>query len=110
MTSKTQQMLDQIDAALAANDTSSQELWDILSALRGPDNYANYNRKETGTVYVRQAAFPKTAESGNFYRAQMKPFEGPLDLTYHTVDEDMHFEGHLQQAFTALGLRPKTEA
>lgn len=112
MTGKVRQVLDQIDAVLAEGSDDSRRLWDIMTALRGPDHFENQGRKDTGTIYIRQAAFPTTAKSANWWYASINPNPNrPLDPEYNETNyEFTHFEGHLQRGIDALDLRPKAEA
>lgn len=104
MTNKIRKVLDRIDSVLAEGDADSARLWDVLTALRGPDHYSNSERKMTGTTHVRAAAFPQTAASDSWYYASMKP---TTDIVTEVQDSNLdytHFESHLQRAFTVLGL------
>jgi hypothetical protein len=56
----TRQILDVIDRELATGSDAAQELWDVLSALRGPD-IGDTGIKEDSTIPIRRAAFPETA-------------------------------------------------
>jgi hypothetical protein len=55
----TREMLDQIDKFLSRGDEAAEELVDVLSALRGPDN-GDYDLKRNTTERIRAAAFPCT--------------------------------------------------
>ena len=56
------QMLKLIDQFLAnpALKSEGRKLWDVMSALRGPDNGIG---KELTTAVIRRAAFPQAAKS-----------------------------------------------
>lgn len=54
-----QEVLDKIDDVLSKGTPASQALWDVLVALRGPDD-KNTELKRTTTCIIRTAAFPKT--------------------------------------------------
>lgn len=53
--------LDAIDKVLSVGDQEAQDLWAVLTALRGPDG-TNYTAKAHTTVAIRRAAFPKTTQ------------------------------------------------
>lgn len=107
------QVLNVIDTALARDDTASSKLWDVLTALRGPDDPEQYRQKETGTIYIRQAAFPKTAESvkeaGGYAHGAQYFRSKYYDYAPHSLvvpKETGHFNGHLRRAIAALELEP----
>ena len=108
------EMLDVIDEFLSKRDAEASKLWDVLTALRGPDT-SDYDKTET-TVHIRSAAFPKTEKSSNppvdmpGYTSQLNgalfasspmlynktPFS--ISLTYS------HFMNHIRNAALALGM------
>lgn len=96
------QLLESIDAFLVdpANVTSAGLIWDILGSLRGPDSVHDGQRvKESATIPVRRAAFPKLATaSGNgladFYRPSLS-----LDSVKSV---STHFNSHTANALIAL--------
>lgn len=106
MTLKVREVLDIIDGVLAQDEEDARELWDILTALRGPDD-GSVRKKDSTTVHIRAAAFPKTASS-YFTHATMNP-HNPLDLTPGTQLNDWHFDGHVRSAAVALGLISKED-
>jgi hypothetical protein len=60
----------------------AREVWDVLSALRGPDTgngHINTTQKDALTVPIRQAAFPKTtaAYTGKWQRERLS-YDRPL--------------------------------
>lgn len=117
MTPNIRETLDLIDQVLAQNTHESQMLWDILTALRGPDNHAP-QVKEVLTVAVRRKAFPQTAWATQFNSgyylgcangAQFVHFKPEQPLTQHVFDEtvnpnlaDYHFVNHAYRALAAL--------
>lgn len=103
------QVLNVIDVALAKKNDTSTKVWDVLTALRGPDSGAEYMKKETGTVYVRHAAFPKTSKKAdeNFGYLNGAQFSaGAHALVVPSRSEGGHFNGHLRRAAEALELAP----
>jgi hypothetical protein len=108
-------ILDQIDEYLATGEErASQELWEVLSALRGPDVAPDNNiTKDATTSVLRAAAFPRTAElshseggrvcasmaNDSIYRAKNR-----ADMWYHGD----HFNNHVRRAFFVLGLNWNT--
>lgn len=98
-------ILNEIDLVLASNTAVSQKLWDVLTALRGPDDCAVMS-KLMGTVPIRRAAFPRTARSGHAPAS----FEGGHDGIVNSYNEEpYHFRSHLGFAADALGLVVKRE-
>jgi hypothetical protein len=109
---KTRWMLDVIDTFLAEGDSASRDLWDVLTALRGPDDpnpygsdYAGLGRK-VRTTRVRAAAFPKVAEKA-MATQEGRVFHG----AYFEIEADVkhvnnwHCQLHLDKAEAVLGLK-----
>ena len=73
------QILDLIDEFLiTATRREVVSLWDVLSALRGPDNFAcNTQSKDRLTVHIRRGAFPRMANRVN----------GKTPAVFHTTEE-----------------------
>lgn len=93
--------LDQIDAVLAAGGPEAKKLWDILSALRGPD--VTTVSKDRTTSVIRAAAFPLTATKTGAVAADFnRTFEGAIQVG--DLDVNTHFKGHIREAAKALGL------
>ena len=103
-------MLDLIDKFLARCDGESGNLWDVLSALRGPDDDDEITKKKT-TIPIRAAAFPKLKKaldsssrwiSGPSNRCPGMGMNGvsPYDSTGRG-----HFYTHANGAARVLGLR-----
>lgn len=109
-------ILDQIDEVLAEESTTSGALWDVLTALRGPDWEESDQVKDSATVPIRVAAFPRTAQatrdrrSAYANRALFSCYGGKFDSTIvpdglnHAVIGS-HFQGHIDAAASALDLR-----
>lgn len=109
-------ILNKIDDTLSKNDQSSNQLWDVLTSLRGPDNEDSYLKAAT-TLLVRSAAFPKTASVAFVNDTDgIAGVHGALygtDNDYNTrlrrasqqcVSEHLHFYHHVHTAFIALSL------
>lgn len=84
------------------------QLWDVLSALRGPD-VKHYDYKHATTEILRSAAFPSLP-----YRRIDLPAtfayadKAPLATTRVELAQDnqhYHFREHALKAFDALGLK-----
>ena len=60
MDDRTRTLLMAIDRHLAVGDKAASELWDVLTALRGPDS-DGVDEKDRTTLHVRAKAFPVTA-------------------------------------------------
>lgn len=101
------QKLDMIDEWLNERSNDAIFLWDILTALRGPDDDDPFV-KEQFTTKIRTRAFPKTAT--NSYTD--KPFGIPA--YFASPDDDLkidfaetpfsssHFLNHVVHAVNAL--------
>lgn len=99
-------MLDRIDDFLAQRSAASQELWDVLTALRGPDN-VSHEAKNSTTVHIRQRALPVTARSYFANGAQMQPESlntGRLPEFGDGVEaaNSSHFSQHVMRAWFVL--------
>jgi hypothetical protein len=98
-------MLDRIDQFLAqhAYDTQGRKLWDVLSATRGPDMPGSFGVKDATTVHVRRKAFPLTAEKGPDIGASFTTY----DVVRKPKSSSDHFNRHIEDAYLALGIKPK---
>ena len=104
----TRGMLNLIDKFLARCDGESGNLWDVLSALRGPDDDDEITKKRT-TLLIRAAAFPRLSkaldkkdwESGPSGR---RPGMNDSPQTYDPTG-DGHFYTHANGAAKVLNLR-----
>lgn len=81
----------------------AKDLWDILTALRGPDN-GDASIKKTTTAVLRTMTFLKEGEGAKPYDltlriADFAPFTTPFN---HGVYEEDHFTIHAVRAFRAL--------
>lgn len=100
------QMLDLTDRFLAAHtkDGHGKKLWDVLSALRGPDQEDASSAKSAKTVPIRRAAFPLVTEVG---RGQIPAHFGYREHTFTVADNihaSAHFNNHAENAARALKL------
>lgn len=94
-------MLKEIDTFLATNPNSNK-LWDILSALRGPDS-DDMKVKMATTTAIRRAAFPLTHKAMRDYSIVNRiqaAFEGVYNP--ERMDAHNHFNHHIQSAVRAL--------
>ena len=107
MSPKTREMLDWIDDFLVSHSLEAAELWDVLTALRGPDSGELGNKLRT-TVPIRVAAFPRTAAMPGEFNGGARSraiFEGsPQDFVWPDNDSIEHFDYHIRQAAHALGM------
>ena len=107
MSPRTREMLDQIDTFLVRRGSEAGELWDILTALRGPDS-ENETIKKYATCPIRRAAFPKLAKlsvmgcvpgpSGSV------PGMGRMEDSGYQNQEYSHFGTHANGAAQVLKL------
>ncbi len=106
----TREILDLIDEELLFGDRRSRDLWDVLTALRGPDfNDVSMRIKLSTTSHIRTAAFPKTADhraaevnTGAIFSTKARPFNvNAGDGASH------HFHRHIVRAAHVLGLTDK---
>lgn len=103
MNPKLRAQLDQIQQWLLDPD-GSEALWDVLTALRGPDT-GNLKGKLATTAVIRLVAFPGLAN------CETIPFtvfcEDAEDSRGYRVSEMIsrdHFSKHAKRAFDALDL------
>jgi hypothetical protein len=114
---KLRRILDKIDDVLMVGyDDPDKEvaalLWDVLSALRGPDTNETSVIKHATTAVLRKVAFPKTFDPSTISLVRKQRAIGENDNTNKAelrkegIDEitGTHFEQHAQQGFRALGL------
>lgn len=101
------EILDLIDEYLRYSDVSGG-LWDVLSALRGPDSQ-DIELKTSTTIYIRGAAFPLSAQAD---RKESKMF--PAQIVHGVKDHHLvsirdfvktdsdHFSTHIRYAVLNL--------
>lgn len=99
------EVLDIIDEALARNDHEAEQLWAVLTALRGPDSN-NSDLKLRTTAVIRSRAFPRTAKI-----ARESTWDVPGGATYaesymplptEVPRNGQHFDWHVHCAAIAL--------
>lgn len=102
-----EEMLKLISDFLKRNDGESEILWDVLTALRGPDD-ENENDKRATTEVIRYRLFGNAGrESSDGQRNLNGCLYGPDSESYVKIRERLppsHFKGHAKKAFDALGL------
>lgn len=106
MTEKLRKQLDQIDEWLT--EEGGAQLWDVLTALRGPDNSEDRYLKFLTTNHIRTTAFPKLAQQYWHGDAHFGTAAQRVHLTVHgefpsTTNTDVsHFGVHITNAARAL--------
>jgi len=99
-------VLDVVDRALAKGDDTSRDVWNVLTALRGPDlGDSAYTHKLQNTIPIRRAALPKTTTGINpadFGCSTDKFIEDDTVYAYGTGLR--HFTRHAVRAAKTLGL------
>ena len=112
MEKELKKLLDQIDTFLAKSP-NAQELWDILTALRGPDS-GYPDLKDATTAVIRKHALPKTYQQK--YAGAYHPGEIPAILRedcgeavsfrkdWSPPNRGSHFWVHTMRAFRTLDL------
>ncbi len=113
MSPKVREVLDQLDQVLAVGDADARALWNVLSALRGPDS-KDRDLKSATTSVIRYTAFPlaakdATGHGGPLYASMIPDSKEAVHVrAKHDRYYRDHFNGHVQDAFRALGLRWQT--
>lgn len=96
-------MLDEKFCTLGADKAS--QLWNILTALRGPDELGllPYDAKRYSTSIIRAKAFPKLAKM--HFRVPAKFETEARKIRYDLIEAaSRHFRSHILRAASALGL------
>lgn len=92
-------LLQHIVKVINLGDNNSRDLWNVLTALRGPDNELQ-NIKESTTAVIRH----KIGLSRNSLGIDVFPdCEGAMN-NRNTMTKYTHFRIHVEQAFRVLGL------
>ncbi len=98
------QALDQIQEMLTGKPYS-EDLWNILVALRGPDS-RNRKVKNATTAVIRSAAFPKQPCSAlSIFGKDGPEMAGRRRELFRTKSDLNHFREHIFAAFSSLGLK-----
>lgn len=112
-------VLNIVDEFLLVDNKESTELFSVLSALRGNDDYSVSGReKEFTTAVIRAAAFPLSARATKlwvnstdtvqeppigFYTGGMVRKDNPTKINL-SMTPSGHFKSHTYSAATALNL------
>ena len=107
MATKLRETLNTIDRALSDPEIS-EDLWDILSGLRGPDT-AQFSLKLATTSVLRYHAFPRTfKQMEGMYTGAVAVMDDEGSLQFRrsmaNAADGYHFRHHAYKAFRALGL------
>ena len=95
--------LNQIQQLLTKQPYSA-DLWDILSAIRGPDS-RNRKLKHATTTIIRSAAFPKRpCEERSFYGEDSAKRAEIRTRIFKSKGDQNHFRQHVVAAFASLQL------
>ena len=78
-------------------------LWEVLTALRGPDS-GDSTAKLATTAVIRKAAFPSEPNVGAVYGEDTEHYLAYRTRLWADDDCNWHFTSHAQRAFRALGL------
>jgi len=110
MRPQTREVLDYLDVVLMRGDRTAREVWNVLTALRGPDIRDVPSLKMYTTVPIRAAAFPRTAAAAapphmhingaHINGAQMR---GEQRFTLPAGSGGYHFHSHTRDAAYVLG-------
>lgn len=109
MLRKVRKTLNQVEKVLMGNDQAAADLWNILSALRGPD--AGYGKAQA-TIPVRRKAFPKLTrldeKEGSNIPAALSSFKAnPGRFELETLPAS-HFRTHAEWAKEAFERRDRS--
>jgi len=98
------QALDCIQEMLS-NKPYSADLWDVLSAIKGPD-CRNHRLKIATTCIIRDAAFSNhPCEHRSFYAKDTPQSVIRRKKMFRNKENRPHFRDHIVEAFAALGLK-----
>lgn len=109
---KVREILDLIDNALATESrVVAEDVWDVLSALRGPDaeSAVAFEIKLATTAVIRKVAFPRLFAGNTLFSKAMSRFDDEGKLETRSRDTrtvvGWHFHNHVANAFYSLGLK-----
>jgi hypothetical protein len=92
-------------ASTYSSKPEQHKLWDVLTALRGPDSPENRNSvKSATTEVIRLHAFPNAAAYNALYGDFSADSELRVERRAKMPSVGGHFYGHAKEAFKALGL------
>ena len=95
--------LRQIERMLTKQSYSA-DLWDILSAIRGPDS-RNKTLKHATTTVIRSVAFPsRPCEERSFYSDDSEKKSEIRKRLFKNKEDFNHYRQHISAAFDALDL------
>lgn len=97
---KINEILDDIDKILSKADDTACTLWNILTAMRGPDD-GDFPKKFEYTVPIRGAAFPLTAKNMDKFGENVADISRK-PLPTDTMEEFNHYNEHINLAIVAL--------
>lgn len=99
------QVLKEIDAMAAGMEPlEAKKLWDVLSALRGPDAELGYAKRAT-TEQIRRRSLPKLAGKFVAVAPNAREVKEPWAVEARGEISAGHFRQHAYAAFDALGLK-----
>ena len=91
--------------SMLTKQSYSADLWDILSAIRGPDS-RNKRLKHATTTVIRSAAFPsRPCEERSFYSEDSAEKAEIRTRLFKNKEDFNHFRQHCEAAFDALDLK-----
>jgi hypothetical protein len=90
---------------MLTNKAYSEDLWNILAALRGPDS-RDRKIKYATTAVIRSSAFPKHPCSAlSVFGDDKDHLVSRRKQLFRTRKDANHFREHVAVAFEALGLK-----
>lgn len=100
--------LDELGKMLVADTENARDLWDVMTALRGPDNEDDDIKRAT-TEVIRWHLLGKDPNMSHFSGSYCgQDSEADMRLRLHLTqacpEEGLHFLNHATKAFEALGL------
>ncbi len=116
MSERAKHMLNDLDQFLAHGGKDAEDLWDVITAFRGPDDHNDHSSKGSCTIPIRRAALPEVAkrrdETANAYTGgplrnvasfckSASEYKGPKTREESHMN---HFDQHAFKAAVALGL------
>ena len=87
-----------------ATPREAREMWNILSALRGPDTVDSHAEKKCTTAVIRMKVLGQSLD-GKIPAIMEKDNSFKADNRVNIEFESYHFKSHMEYAFEALGLK-----